>query len=237
MSQRQKQRTNENRARRLGTGEGIARSKPPGGGVPRWAWLAGGVVVVALIAVIAAVVLTRGDSSGTPVDPGVIAERNTTQQFDPILEGTWAPNYFKLNDAIKALGLPGLSETVEHYHAHITLVVDGRNAIIPSELGLDRANQVFSSVHTHDERGVIHIEADQKDFRATIGDVFDIWGVSLDNQCVGGFCGGVKIYVNGNIEPQGRDYELQSHDAVTIVAGTPPADFTPDRKFAFQDGE
>jgi hypothetical protein len=239
VSQRQKQRTNENRARRLGTGEGIARTKPArgGGGMPGWAWVAGGVALVAVIAVVAAVVLTRGDSGSKP-SPGVIAQRDTTQKFDPILEGTWTPNYFKLGDAMKVLGLPGLSETVEHYHAHFRLVLDGEdNVIVPANIGLDQDNQVFSPIHTHDERGVIHIEADQKDFRATIGDVFDIWGVRLDDQCVGGYCGGVKIYVNGKLEPQGRDYKLQSHDAVTIVAGAPPSGFQPDKTYGFQQGE
>ena len=50
MSQRQKQRTNENRARRLGSGEGISRKgrKPSsGGGVPAWAWVVGGAVLIA----------------------------------------------------------------------------------------------------------------------------------------------------------------------------------------------
>jgi hypothetical protein len=236
VSQRQKQRTNENRARRLGTGQGIARSKPARGGVPGWAWVAGGAALVAVVAIIAAVVVTRGGSDTAP-SPRVIAQRNTTQKFDPILEGTWKPNYFKLGDAMKVLGLPGLSETVEHYHAHITLILDGKNTIIPTDLGLDRSNQVYSPIHTHDERGVIHIEADRKDFRATIGNVFDVWGVRLNDQCVGGFCGGVKIYVNGNLEPRGRDYALQSHDAVTIVAGTPPAGFQPDATYAFQPNE
>lgn len=238
MSQRQKQRTNENRARRLGTGQGIARTKPPRGGVPGWAWAAGAAALVAVVAIIAAVVLTRDDSSASgPVDQGVIAERNTTAKFDPTLEGTWPVNYQNLGDAIKALGLPGLSESVEHYHSHITLIVDGRNTIIPLELGFDRQAQVFSPVHTHDERGVIHVEADEKDFRATIGDVFDVWGVRLNDQCVGGFCNGVKFYVNGQEVAQGRDYELQSHDAVTVVEGTPPAGFEPDKSFAFQDNE
>jgi hypothetical protein len=236
VSQRQKQRTNENRARRLGTGQGIARTKPPRGGVPGWAWFAGGAVIVLVVAVIAAVVLTRGSSSST-VSPTVLAQRDTTQKFDPILQGTWAPNYFKLGDAIKALGLPGLSETVEHYHAHITLMLDGKNTVIPADIGLDRTNQVFSPIHTHDERGVIHVEADQKDFRATIGDVFDIWGVRLTNQCVGGWCGGVKIYVNGTLQPLGRDYKLRAHDAVTVVAGTTPATFKPDLSYAFQPNE
>ena len=71
MSQRQKQRTNENRARRLGSGDGIARhgrgpvGKSGPGGVPAWAWVVGGAILVAAIAVVAALLVTRGGSSSS----------------------------------------------------------------------------------------------------------------------------------------------------------------------------
>jgi hypothetical protein len=43
--------------------------------------------------------------------------------------------------------------------------------------------------------------------------------------------------VNSQVDPQGRDYKLQSRDAVTIVAGTPPAGFHPDTTYPFQKNE
>src|SRR3954463_10910427 len=101
MSQRQKQRTNENRARRLGSGDGIARHgrKPVGktggpgggpawaggggralpGGVPAWAWVVGGAILVAAIAVVGALLVTRGGSSGSGGNQtaAVITQRNS----------------------------------------------------------------------------------------------------------------------------------------------------------------
>jgi hypothetical protein len=237
VSQRQKQRTNENRARRLGTGQGIARTKPQRASTPMWAWILAATGIVALVAAVAVVVLTRGSSSSTP-SASVLTQRDSTQKIDFAVEGTWAPNYTNLGDALKVMNLPGLSETVEHYHVHIRLVVDGHdNVIIPADMGLDRSNQVYSPIHTHDERGVIHVEADRKDFRATIGNVFDVWGVRLTNQCIGGYCNGVKVYVNGKPVSNFRDYKLQAHDAVTIVEGTPPAGFTPDKSYNFLPNE
>src|SRR5437660_10649329 len=120
MSQRQKQRTNENRARRLGSGEGIARHgrKPVGkaggaGGVPAWAWVVGGAILVAAIAIVAAIVVTRGGSSSSGTSgatPAVITQRNSTATFDPVSQGTWPPNYDTLQQAIAAMCPPAPSD-------------------------------------------------------------------------------------------------------------------------------
>src|SRR5256885_16931119 len=104
MSQRQKQRTNENRARCLGSGEGIARHgrMPVGkaggaGGVPPWAWVVGGAILVAAIAVVAALLITRGGSSGSGNQTAtVITQRNSTAKVDWVSQGTGPPSYAKL---------------------------------------------------------------------------------------------------------------------------------------------
>ena len=111
MSQRQKQRTNENRARRLGSGEGIARhgrgpvGKSGPGGVPPWAWVVGGAILVAAIAVVAALLVTRGGSSSSGGDqtPAVITQRNSTAKVDWVSQGTWQPNYTNLQAALTAV--------------------------------------------------------------------------------------------------------------------------------------
>jgi hypothetical protein len=120
---------------------------------------------------------------------------------------------------------------------HLKILADGHNVVVPQNMGLDATNQVYSPIHTHDERGVIHIEADTKDFVATLGEVFDVWGVKFDKDCLGGFCDGVKVYVNGKQVDQYADLPLHSHDAVTVVAGAPPKDFTPPSTFKFAPGE
>jgi hypothetical protein len=236
VSKRQKERTNQNRERRLGSGDGIARPKGSGGaGIPLWMWALSLSGFLALGVVIAVLLLTRG-SSGAP-NPAVIKERDSTAKIDFVAQGTWPPNYTNLADAIKALGLPGLSDTVQHYHTHIHLIVDGHDVPVPPDIGLDAATQTFAAIHTHDDRSVIHIEADVKDYHSDLQNVFDIWGVRFSSQCVGGFCNGVKMWVNGTPSTEFGAYVMQPHDAITIVEGKLPAGFKPDASFKFAAGE
>jgi hypothetical protein len=240
VSKRQKQRTNQNRERRLGTGEGIARPKGGGGnGIPLWMWALSLSGFLALGIVIAVVLLTRGGSNAN-ADSGVIAERNSTAKIDWVAQGTWLPNYTNLAAAISALGLPGLSDTVEHYHVHIRLLVnDGKSHTVPvpENIGLDQSTQTYSAIHTHDASSVIHVEADQKGYRSDLQNVFDVWGVRFNAQCVGGYCDGVKMWVNGKPSAKLGAYILQPHDAITIVEGTPPAGFTPDASYNWPPNE
>jgi hypothetical protein len=241
VSKRQKERTNQNRERRLGTGDGIARPKGGGGnGIPLWMWALSLSGFLALGIVIAVVLLTRGGSNAN-ADPRVISERNSTAKIDFVAQGTWPANYTDLSGAISALGLPGLSDTVEHYHVHIRLIVnDGQKTHtvpVPEAIGLDQSTQTYSAIHTHDATGVIHVEADQKGYRSNLQNVFDIWGVRFDAQCIGGYCGGVKMWVNGVESTKLGAYVLQPHDAITIVEGAPPAGFKPDKSYKFPAGE
>jgi hypothetical protein len=242
MSQRQKQVTNDKRAKRLGTGEGIARdrrSSGGSGGIPGWAWIAVLVVAVAAIGIGVGIALAGGgdSSSGSKgQDSQVVQERLSTEKIDFTSQGTWKPEYSNLSAAMTALGLPAASDFTEHYHAHLHLIFEGHDVPVPINVGIDQASQTLSPIHTHDERGVIHVEADQKDFRATLLQVFDIWGVKLTSDCVGGYCNGVKAWNNGKpINP--LTYQLEPHDAITIVEGTPPAGFKPDATFKFASGE
>jgi hypothetical protein len=241
VSKRQKQRTNQNRERRLGSGDGIARPKGgSGSGIPLWMWALSLSGFVALGVVVVVLLLTRGGSSAN-ADPTVIAARNSTDTIDFVAQGTWPPNYTDLSGVSTALGLPGQSDAIEHYHVHIRLLVnDGKeshNVPIPENLGYDVANQVITPIHTHDATGVIHIEADQKGYRSNLQNVFDVWGVRFNAQCIGGYCGGVKMWVNGKPNTQLGAYVLQPHDALTIVEGAPPPGFKPDASYKFPAGE
>jgi hypothetical protein len=246
VSQRQKQVTNQKRASRLGTGEGIARDKrstrstgPSGGGIPKWVWAVVAVIVVALAGVGVGMAMSGGGSGSSSADrSGVVLDRLSTDKIDFTSEGTWQPNETDLAAAIKALGLPGPSNSIEHYHSHLRLVVDGHEVPIPVNVGIDAASQTIAPIHTHDERGVIHTEADQKGFRSNVQQVFDLWGVRLTSSCVGGFCDGVKIYVNGQqVSSDPSKVELKPHDAVTVLEGAPPKTFKPDKTFDFANGE
>ena len=250
MSQRQKQRTNENRARRLGTGEGIARKKGAKPGTPRWVWIVVGVLVVAVLGLGGALIVksqSGGSSSGAfwpnAPKPAVVTARNSTQKLDFISTTTWPANLTNIKEAAQALGLPNQSDSIEHYHVHLDIWVDGHKVEVPPNMGLTPS--WFSPLHTHTytnvpnnlSRGVIHIEADRKGFVALLGQVFDMWGVRLDNNCMGGNCGGVKIWVNGKPTTAGPLLKLHSHNEIAMVVGTPPKNFTPPSSFKFAPGE
>jgi hypothetical protein len=242
VSQTKKRVTNEKRARRLGTGEGIARPKGGGprrgGGVPAWAWVVGGALLAGAVIVAVAIVLAGGGGGSGP-QAGVVEQRLSHAKLDFVSRPTWQPNYDRLQQAVTALNLPGLSQEIVHYHVHITLYVDGHKVVIPGDMGYDvnsATNTVSqaSPIHTHDDTGLIHVEADRPGFHGTLGQVFDVWGVYFTNQCIGGYCDGVKIWVDGKPTSAGPGLVLKNHQAITIVEGAPPPSFKPDATFDFK---
>jgi hypothetical protein len=242
MGKAKKQLTNERRARRLGTGEGIAASRPTGGGgIPGWAWLVAASVVAAAAIIGVALVARGGSSSSSGGDPSaaVVTARLSHDPIDFISAGTWPVNYTNLAGAMSALGLTPTQEaaSVNHYHVHIQLIVDGHEVPIPAQIGLDDATGTFSEVHTHDDTGVIHIESGDTSFRATLADVFDMWGVYLSPKCIGGYCDGVKMWVNGKPSTAFGGLVLQSHMAITLLEGAPPKNFKPAKSYKFPAGE
>ncbi len=253
MGKAKKELTNQRRAARLGTGEGIARSnqKRKGGGVPPWAWLVGGSVLLAAVIVAAAIIVTRSNSSAATggQSASVVQGRLTHSKIDFTSQGTWPINYTNLGGALTALHLsPNLDPNATaglavHYHWHLDLYVGGHKVVIPRNVGLQNPPAMSSDVHTHDTNvdvhsGIIHIESETPGFRATILDFFDVWGVFASNQCIGGYCGGVKVYVDGQIAPSGLQTEPGEHAAVTVVAGSLPPGVTPAKKYTgFAAGE
>ena len=139
MGKAKKQLTNERRARRLGTGEGIAAATTKGGrgGVPGWAWLVAGSVIVAA-AIIGVALVARGDGSGSASggDPSadVVTSRLSHDKIDFVSAGTWPVNYTDLAGAMSALGLTPTQEaaSVNHYHTHIELMVISSPGTPPS---------------------------------------------------------------------------------------------------------
>ena len=141
---------------------------------------------------------------------------------------------------IAAAGLPALpSESLRvHYHAHLDVLVDGQAVTVPALVGIDVRRQVLSPLHTHDQRGVLHVESpNNPDF--TLGQFFTEWGVRFSANCVGGYCAPdhpVSVYVNG--EPRPGDpaaVRLAPHQEIAVVVGkAPPA--VP-ASFSFAPGE
>jgi hypothetical protein len=247
MGKAKKELTNQRRAQRLGTGEGITRSSKKRGGVPAWAYVVSGSVLLAAVIVVAAILVTRNSSSAASggQSASVVQDRLTHSKIDFTSQGTWRPNNTNLDGALTALGLvpdPAAALAV-HYHWHLALYAGGQQVVIPRDIGLQNPPLLSSEVHTHalnvdKHAGIIHVEATKPGYRATILDLFDVWGVYASDQCIGGYCGGVKVYVDGKLSPAGLNTKPSEHQAVTVVAGSLPAGVTPAKKFTgFTPGE
>ena len=246
MSKSKKQITNEKR-QRLGTGAGIAPSKPPkAGGIPLWGWIVSAVVLV--IAIGGATAFVIHSRAGSGQDASCVQARLSKETLDPLSMPTWPANYDDLECALNALGLKPSAENqgLTHYHAHLTLYVDGKQVEVPDYIGLPAAggmnSAATSEIHTHGREtdpspGIIHIESSVADFRANLLQFFDVWGVyAADNQ-LGGYEQPVKVWINAKPITDWTSTKLERHDAVTMVVGQEPANFKPDTSFKFPVGE
>ena len=146
----------------------------------------------------------------------------------------WPPEYQYLADRLAPLGLTtlaGHSGLVEHYHAHLDIFVNGKRVKVPALIGINPGAGYLTELHTHDARGVIHIEAEKKqDY--SLGQFIAEWAVYLNSRCLGGYCNGLKWYVNGERQtgnPAGL--VLKPHQEIAIVIGKPPAKIPSSYKF------
>lgn len=98
--------------------------------------------------------------------------------------------------------------TKYHIHPELTILVDGKNIAIPHNLGVNTAG--MTSLHTHDEEGVIHVESPiQKDF--TLGDFFAVWKKDFYS-----FGSKARMTVNGVENNQLENYVMRDHDKIIL---------------------
>ncbi len=76
-----------------------------------------------------------------------------------------------------------------HIHAHITVIQDGRELVVPKEIGISSelwkdhsldefgpSSGLIAPMHTHDAGGTIHIESTvEREY--TLGEFLAIWGL------------------------------------------------------------
>jgi hypothetical protein len=87
----------------------------------------------------------------------------------------------------------GNKPIIMHFHPHLSLMIDGKSATVPSQIGIDKSlwkdhsldqygMQAMSDgmsgmapLHTHDASGTIHVESDIiRNY--TLGEFLNIWG-------------------------------------------------------------
>ncbi|MGH7648665.1 MAG: Ig-like domain-containing protein [Gemmatimonadaceae bacterium] len=137
----------------------------------------------------------------------------------------------------------GSGADAEHYHAHVSLIVNGRQVAIPLGIGIKNAVVVGDSLaiagtcfywlHAHDRTGIIHVEPSETGHTSTLGEYFDVWGEPLTSGNVAGNQGAVTVYVDGaRYFGDPRAIALSAHQLITLEVGqrvAPPVfDFPPD---------
>jgi hypothetical protein len=137
-----------------------------------------------------------------------------------LTEAPWPENTEQLGERLAVLDLPA-EGVAQHLHVPLYVFVNGEAVTVPTNLGI--AVDAVSPLHTHDDLGTLHVEsAAVQDF--TLGQAFDVWGVRLTSQCVGGYCesGDARLRVfSGGQETTGdpRDVVLEDVSAVVVTFG------------------
>jgi len=120
---------------------------------------------------------------------------------------------------IDGIGCGTMEYSVFHIHAHLDIIINGQPHPIPAQIGI-LDNKCLYWLHTHDQSGIIHIEAPMQT-QFTLGQFIDIWN-STQNIMLQ--YGTPKVYVNGNeVADNYRDIKLDAHEEIALIYGTPPA--------------
>ncbi len=188
-----------------------------GGNRTTWLWIIG-------IAAIIIALFWIGKNAAHP-QPNVNINPDTLAGIQTNL-GPWIAEKNRLQERLNAIGLPALTTEGEalHTHQHIDVFVHGQPVTVPAEIGVNEIANFISPVHTHDPTQVIHVESPVVQ-TFTLGQFFDIWGVRLTAQCIGGYCqtgdNTLKVFSNGTlVTGDPRMLELTAHQEIAVIFGT-----------------
>jgi hypothetical protein len=151
----------------------------------------------------------------------------------------WTPEINDLAQRLQGIGLQALPQEALnfHIHQHLDIYINGKHVNVPKFIGIDTdpANQFITELHTHDTRGIVHVEsATARDY--SLGEFFAVWGVYLSKKCIGGFCAkpGTPLYFYVNGQRYSGDpvtLVLKPHEEIAIVYGKPPKQIPQNYKF------
>lgn len=121
-----------------------------------------------------------------------------------------------------------------HIHTHLTMLHNGTQIALPLGVGVISpvivagtygpvvtTGSCFYPLHTHDASGIVHIE-NAAPTAFTLGQVFDIWGMSLTSSGFAGFSGPMLVYVGtSQFTGDPRTITLANHEQITLEVGGP----------------
>ena len=168
---------------------------------------------------------TTNASGGVALGPPFtdIAKLPGAQQDGP----PWTADGSKLQQRLRAIGLPALGAEGEalHIHQHLDVFVRGRRQTVPANIGIDPGGHFLSPLHTHDTTGILHVESPTVE-SFSLGQFFAVWGVPLSSTRLGGLRAGggrvLRAWVNGKaVRADPTRIVLDSHQEIVLAYGTP----------------
>jgi hypothetical protein len=175
-------------------------------------------IVLAVAAVSALAILKPGssaDHAASPVLPGL-------QAGPP----PWPPELSHLRQRLRLLHLPASSSMAANLHHHdlLQIFVHGKPVTVPASIGINPTAGFLTSIHTHDDSGIIHVESPTIR-KFTLGQVFDVWGVRFTPTCLGGLCNdganALRVFVDGKpYSGDPRAIPLTQHEDIVVTYGT-----------------
>lgn len=182
-----------------------------------------GLVVVVLVTVIVWAVSTRPEGDAT----------NKALPSPAASVGTGKPPWPVPADPLagaRAAGLDvtNMEGTAKHFHAHLDVLVHGKPVPVAANIGVAPTGGM-SELHTHDQSGILHVEAPTATKRYILGHLFRTWQVRLDTDHLGGLDTGggntLRAYVDGKRVPGNpAAIELKAHQQIALVYGPADAD-------------
>ena len=138
----------------------------------------------------------------------------------------WPAEINNLKERLKDISLPALAEegAVLHTHQHLDIFIDGKPIEVPYGIGIGEKSSFLAPIHTHDKRGIIHIESPTTQV-FTLGQFFDIWGLRFTAKCIGGYCNQgertLRVFINGDpFSGDPRTIGLEQHQEIFVCYGT-----------------
>lgn len=176
-----------------------------------------GLVVVVLVGLVVWALTSRHPENGSAL-PKPMASVGTGRPPWPVppdpLTGARAAG----------LDVASMEGSANHFHAHLDVIVDGKNVPVPANIGIDTSGGSLSELHTHDQTGILHIEAVKANKRYILGQLFREWQVRLEPNAIGGLqadgTNTLRAYVNGKqVSGNPATIELNSHEEIALVYG------------------
>jgi hypothetical protein len=182
--------------------------------------LAAAAVALLIVAVVLVLVLDRG-SSHRPLSTSTTTKAG---QEAALLDGPapWPAQNTALAGRLALLHLPEQSDVAYHEHAVLRIYLNGKRITVPAEIGIDQQSEYLAALHTHDQSGVIHMEASEP-YPFTLGQFFVVWGVKFTRAQIGGYRDGggntLAVYVDGHPIKNAPRYVIRPHDRIVVDFG------------------